>query len=46
MSRVTYSSRETTNTHIVDRIAAPTMPSVWASNIAEIAPRQKPSHRA
>ena len=39
-------SKATTNTHIVDRTAAPTMPSVWASNIAEIAPRQKPSHSA
>ena len=46
MIRVTYRSKETTKTHKVERIAAPTMPSVWASNIAEIAPRQNPSHIA
>ena len=33
-------------THNVDSTAAPTMPSVCASNIAEIAPRQNPSHSA
>ena len=41
-----FTAIDAVNTPAVERIAAPTMPSVWASNIAEIAPRQNPSHRA
>ena len=44
--RVTYRRNAATKTHRVERMAAPTIPSVWASNIAEMAPRQKPSQMA
>ncbi len=44
--RVRYRTSDATNTHTVERIAAPTIPSVCASNDAEMAPRQNPSQTA
>ena len=44
--RVTYRNRAARNTDSVATIAAPTIPSVWASNMALMAPRTKPSSRA